>query len=104
MRQEEVPDLGLRARFLRLGAASLELMEPMGERGPVQQHLKHLGPGVQHIALLVADFDQAREELRAAGVWLVGEPEFRGGRRVCFIHPLMAGGVVLELVEAAAAE
>lgn len=96
--QKDVPAMGLRAKFFGLGQSSLEIMEPLGDKGPVQQHLRHIGQGVQHIALKVLDFDEAVDQMRQAKVWLIGEPQEREGRRVCFIHPLMAGGVVIELI------
>jgi methylmalonyl-CoA epimerase len=97
---QEVPEMALKAKFYRLGEAVLELMEPVGENGPTQQHLKHIGEGVHHIALTVDDLDSAVAELREAGAWLVGELRIIDGRKVCFIHPVITGGVVLELIEA----
>jgi methylmalonyl-CoA epimerase len=96
---QEVPEMALRAKFFQLGEAVLELMEPVGEKGPTQQHLKHIGEGVQHIALQVENLDVAVAELKEAGAWLVGEPKILDGRKVCFIHPVITGGVVLELIE-----
>jgi methylmalonyl-CoA epimerase len=99
MAHQEVSEMALKAKFFKMGDAVLELMEPVGENGPTQQHLKHLGEGVQHIALKVEDFDLAVSELKKAGAWLVGEPKTLDGRKVCFIHPVITGGVVLELIE-----
>ena len=73
--------------------------EPVGEDGPTQQHLKHIGESVQHTALRVDDLEQAVAELKKAGAWLVKEPKIIEGRKVCFVHPVITGGVALELIE-----
>jgi methylmalonyl-CoA/ethylmalonyl-CoA epimerase len=53
----------------------------------------------------VDDIESASAELRAAGMRLLYAEPKRGtaGSRVNFIHPKDAGGVLVELVEAATA-
>ena len=57
-------------------------------------------PGIHHVCLSVGDLDAVLERLRAAGVRLAGETRIgAGGRRVAFVHPKSAHGVLLELSE-----
>jgi methylmalonyl-CoA/ethylmalonyl-CoA epimerase len=51
----------------------------------------------------VDDIDATSEELRARGMRLLYDEAKRGtaGSRINFIHPKDAGGVLVELVEAA---
>jgi methylmalonyl-CoA/ethylmalonyl-CoA epimerase len=53
----------------------------------------------------VSDLDEASTALRGAGMRLLYDEPRRGtaGSRVNFVHPKDAGGVLVELVEPAAA-
>jgi methylmalonyl-CoA/ethylmalonyl-CoA epimerase len=61
---------------------------------------------VQQVAYTVASVDDACAALRSRGVRLLYETPRRGtaGSRINFVHPKDAGGVLVELVEPAAAE
>ena len=57
--------------------------------------------GLHHVCVAVPDIQAALDGLKARGVALLDEtPRVgAGGRKVAFIHPRSAAGVLLELVE-----
>ena len=98
---EEVPAEGVRVVFLALGESRLELLEPMGPESPVARFIQKRGEGIHHVCMRVANLDAALAALKARGVTLVS-PETRmgaGGRRIAFVHPRSASGVLIELKE-----
>jgi methylmalonyl-CoA epimerase len=98
---EEVAGDAVRVSFLPLGEARLELLEPVGEEGPVQKFLANRGPGVHHICLEVEDLPGMLLRLKQRGVALIDEEPRRGAHDtlVAFVHPKSANGVLVELVE-----
>jgi len=71
----------------------------------IAKFLDRSGPGLQQLALRVTDVDAACDALRAKGLRVLFEKPKRGtaDSRVNFVHPKDAGGVLIELVEPAAA-
>ncbi|MGQ9538876.1 MAG: methylmalonyl-CoA epimerase [Candidatus Bathycorpusculaceae bacterium] len=82
------------------GETSIELLEPLGSDSPVAKFLENRGEGIHHVAVRVDDIESVLEEFRKKGVMLVDEKPRTGvrGRKVAFIHPKSAKGVLLELV------
>jgi len=58
----------------------LEIIPSAGERAPAQMK----DPGIRHLAISVADFDSATEELKRRNVNLLGEPFNNQGNRLVF--------------------
>ena len=96
---EEVPSQQVRARFVSVGEASLELLEETGEHSPIARSIQRRGPGVHHLTLRVDDIVEALAQLEARVVRLVDRDprEGAGGSLVAFIHPSSAHGVLVEL-------
>lgn len=103
---EDVPEQGVRVGFLPLGDTRLELLEPLGDDGPVARHLDRRGPGLHHLCVRVGDIRAVMARLAAAGYRLLSEEPQAGahGCLVCFVHPKDAGGVLLELSQPAEPE
>ena len=82
-------------------AGGLELVWPGRPGTPVDGFLARRGPGLHHVALRVeVALERLRDELRAAGVELVGDVDVSSDGRPClFLHPRSTGGVLVELVE-----
>lgn len=102
--RETVESEGVRVAFFGTGAGRVELLEPTAPDTPVARFLERRGPGLHHVCLEVADLDSALAGAAARGAEPL-PPGIRvgaGGRRVAFLHPRSAGGVLLELVEAKA--
>jgi methylmalonyl-CoA/ethylmalonyl-CoA epimerase len=84
--------------------AYVQLLEPLGPQTPVGKFLAVRGEGVHHIGYGVDDVSAALEELRDQGIRLVDERPRHGslGAAIAFLHPKSVGGVLTELVQAAA--
>ena len=103
---EEVnEEQGVREAMLALGdsGSCIQLLAPLREDSPIGRFLSRSGEGVQQVAYRVEDVAAAGETLRAAGVRLLYDEPRRGtaGSRINFVHPKDAGGVLVELVQAA---
>ncbi len=101
-RPEEVAAQRVRAHFVPVGEASLELLEATAPDSPVAKYVDKRGPGLHHITLRVDDIHAALAQLKARGAKLVDEQPRRGaeGALVAFIHPSSAHGVLVELKQA----
>jgi len=102
-RIEDVPAEGVRVAMLKLdragGPGRLELLQPTGPGGAIAKFLAKRGPGLHHVAVAVADIEAVMAACAAAGLELLDRTPRAGagGRRVAFIHPRAAGGVLIEL-------
>jgi methylmalonyl-CoA/ethylmalonyl-CoA epimerase len=95
-----VPDQGVEAASLLLGAGRIELLEPLDEDTPVGRFLAGRGPGMHHVAYLVADLHAELDRLAHVGAELVDTEPRAGlfGLQVAFVHPDAVHGVLVELV------
>jgi len=103
--EEEVPAEKVRVAFFGDGPGRVELLEPTDPESAIARHLEKRGPGIHHVCLAVSDLDAAVDRAEAAGLEAL-PPRIRtgaGGHRVAFFHPRSAGGVLIELSEAATA-
>ena len=98
--RETVPDQGVEAASLWIGADRVELLASLGDETPVGKFLASRGPGMHHVAYEVADVGAALDELSANGAELIDERPRRGlfGLEVAFVHPDAAHGVLAEIV------
>ncbi len=96
---EEVPDQGVRVAFFQAGEVRIELLEPLGEDGPVARFLKKRGPGIHHLAFRTGDLEGTAALAGEKGIRLLDEKPRRGahGTRILFLHPKDTGGVLAEL-------
>lgn len=83
----------------------IQLLAPLSESSTIAKFLERNGPGMQQLAYRVSDIDAVMAVLRERGVRLLYDAPRRGtsDSRVNFVHPKDAGGVLIELVEPAAA-
>jgi methylmalonyl-CoA/ethylmalonyl-CoA epimerase len=88
--------------FMPVADSEIELIEPVDDDSGVARFLQQRGPGIHHICLEVDDLDAAMERLREHDVQLVDKNPYVGssGRRLAFVHPKAAHGVLIELYEA----
>jgi methylmalonyl-CoA/ethylmalonyl-CoA epimerase len=98
--RETVPDQGVEAAALRIGAGRVELLASLGDETPVGKFLGKRGPGMHHVAYEVEDVGKALEELAARGTELIDARPRRGlfGLEVAFLHPDSVHGVLAEIV------
>ena len=99
--REDVPGDAVQVAFLPVGESRLELLEPVGDSGPLQKFLANRGEGMHHLCLEVEDLLGMLAHLREQGIELIDSEPRPGahGTQVAFIHPKAANGVLIELVE-----
>ena len=99
----DVPSEGVRATFVRVGQATLELLDATSETSAIARFVSRHGPGIHHLTLLVDDLQATLDQLKARGVRLIDETPRAGanGSAVAFIHPSAAQGVLIELKQTA---
>ncbi|MGB2606716.1 MAG: methylmalonyl-CoA epimerase [Candidatus Sulfotelmatobacter sp.] len=101
--EETVEQEQVRLVMVPVGESRLELLEATSENSTIAKFIAKRGEGLHHVCLRVPDLAATVVRLKKDGVRLVSE-EIKvgaGGHRYVFIHPSSAGGVLLELVEAA---
>jgi methylmalonyl-CoA epimerase len=98
---EHIPEQGVNVVFVGSAGTRLELIEPARPDSPVARFLERRGPGLHHIAYLVPDIAAALAAWVAQGYAAIDATPRAGahGRRVAFLHPRSAQGVLIELVQ-----
>jgi methylmalonyl-CoA/ethylmalonyl-CoA epimerase len=96
---EEVASQRVRAYFVPVGEATLELLEPTAPDSPIAKFIEKRGPGVHHVTLRVDDIREALARLTARGVRLIDTSPREGaeGALIAFVHPASTHGVLVEL-------
>jgi methylmalonyl-CoA epimerase len=99
---ETVEDQKVRVAMLPIGESRIELLEPTSDDSPISKFLERRGGGIHHIAVEVENIEEALAKLKSQGMRLIDENPRIGaeGCLVAFVHPVSAGGVLLELVQA----
>ncbi|HEX5776092.1 MAG TPA: methylmalonyl-CoA epimerase [Caulobacteraceae bacterium] len=87
--------------FVNLPNSQIELIEPYGDKSPITAFLeKNPKGGQHHVCFEVEDIIAARDEMKAKGATVLGEPRIGAhGTPVIFVHPKDMGGVLVELME-----
>ena len=98
---EEVPLEHVRAQFVPVGGAKLELLEATSQQSAIARSIERRGPGLHHLTFRVDDISAVLTRLKARGVRLIDEEPRpgAGGSLVAFVHPSAAHGVLVELKE-----
>ena len=102
--REEVPGQGVRVAFLvdpkDPEGCQVELLEPIAGAGAVAKFLSERGPGLHHLAFRAPSVGAAMKKLRQGGKPPLEEAPRPGarGHQVCFLHPKLCHGVLVELV------
>lgn len=100
-KHEEVSSEGVTTAFFQTGESKIELLEATSETSAIARHIAKRGEGVHHIAFEVDDIEAEMHRLRSEGFQLLNDVPKDGAdnKRVCFIHPKSANGVLVELCE-----
>jgi len=96
---EEVESQGARVAFMPSGDSAIELVQPTTDSSGIAKHLGKRGPGMHHICFEVDNIEETLARLKARGVRLINEEPVKGagGKKIAFIHPKSASGVLVEL-------
>ncbi len=97
---EDVPSQASKVAFLPVGEGEVELVEPTDPESGLAKYLEKRGEGMHHLCFQVDDIEAMLDLLKEKGVKLINEsPVDLPGRRMAFIHPKTANGVLIELYE-----
>lgn len=92
--------------FLPVGEGEVELVKPTSDDSGIARYLQKRGPGMHHICFEVDDIEATLAQLKEKGVRLINETPLSGsaGKKLAFIHPESANGVLVELYQLASLE
>lgn len=97
---EEVPSQKSRVAFMPLGDSEVELVQPTTDDSGVAKFLAERGMGMHHLCFEVDDIEGMLADLKMKGIRLINETALDlEGRRVAFVHPKSANGVLVELYQ-----
>ena len=102
--QEENVEQGVAEAMVALGSepgAVIQLLAPLTPDSTIARFIERNGPGMQQLALRVADIRVAAQQARALGIRTLYEEPKRGTKSalINFLHPKDCGGVLMELIE-----
>ena len=100
-RTVDVPEQKSVVAFLRVGESEVELVKPMTADTGIGRYLQKHGPGIHHLCFEVDDLEQMLADLRIKSIRLINDTAqvLPGGRKIAFIHPESANGVLVELYQ-----
>lgn len=98
---EVVEEQRTRTAILPVGESKIELLESTDAEGPIAKYIEKFGEGIHHLALEVADIEDALDRISKSGIPLIDEKPRKGveNTRIVFLHPRGTGRVLLELVQ-----
>jgi methylmalonyl-CoA/ethylmalonyl-CoA epimerase len=97
----DMPEQGVKVAFVNVDNSQIELIEPLGETSPILKFLeKNPMGGQHHVCFEVKDIYVGRDEMKARGATVLGEPRIGAhGTLIIFVHPKNSNGVLIELME-----
>lgn len=97
---EDVPSQKSLVAFLPIGDIEIELVQPTSQDTGMAKFLEKRGEGLHHLCIEVQDIEAVLNTLKEKGIRLIDEtPSVLPGRKMAFIHPKSANGVLVELYE-----
>jgi methylmalonyl-CoA/ethylmalonyl-CoA epimerase len=98
---EEVPAQQTAVAMMPVGDSEVELVQPTTDTSGMARYMDKRGPGLHHICFEVDDLEATLAQLREADIRLINEEPVAGagGKKVAFVHPEGASGVLVELVQ-----
>ena len=96
-------DHGVKVVFIELPNTKIELLEPLGDKSPIENFLeKNKKGGIHHICFEVEDINNAILSLEKDGATVLGDGEAKigaHGNPVIFLHPKYFNVTLIELEE-----
>jgi len=97
---EDVPSQKVKVAFLPVGESEIELVQPTSEDTGTTIFLQARGGGMHHLCFEVDNIDEMLADLKSRSIRLINEePLVLKGRKMAFIHPESANGVLIELYQ-----
>ena len=89
----------VRVSLVELENATVELLETIGNEGPIAKFLEKRGEGIQHVCYEVDDINAEIDSLKAKGIEALGKPATGAEGLSVFLHPKGTHGILVELVQ-----
>ncbi len=98
---EDVESEAVRTLFFQVGDTKVELLEGRSEKSAITKYLSKRREGIHHIALGVRDIHSEILRLKKLGFEFINDQPKAGadGKKIVFIHPRSANGILVELCE-----
>ena len=97
---EDVPSQQSKVAFIPIGDSEIELVQPTTSESGVAKYLEKRGEGMHHLCIEVDQIESVLDMLRDKGIQLINQTAVElPGRKMAFIHPKSANGVLVELYE-----
>ncbi len=98
---EAVEEQKVTTACIPCGSVNLELLEAIGNEGPVAKFIEKRGEGIHHISIRVTNIEARLNELKEKGIRLIDQTPRKGAHnfKIAFIHPKATKGVLIELCE-----
>ena len=91
---------GVEVALLGLANSELELIMPLDMSNGIGRFVERRGEGLHHLCFTTPDIRAEMADARARGVEIIeSEPREGIAGLVCFFHPRVHAGVLVELVE-----
>jgi methylmalonyl-CoA/ethylmalonyl-CoA epimerase len=95
------PQLKIKIRVARIGAVTLEFLQPVEGESITQEFLDNRGEGIQHLAFAVENLDEEIAILKGKGIRVIFSGRERAtGFRFAYFEPNKVGNTIIELVQA----
>ena len=84
-----------------MGESKIELLEATNTESPIYRFIEKRGEGIHHIAFDVEDIEAEIRRLGEEGFTVLNETPKQGAdnKKVAFLHPKDANGVLIELCQ-----
>jgi len=94
-----VTDVKNIAKAARMGPIGIELVQPVSGESPQKKFLESRGEGINHIAFIVDDIEEATSIMVEAGFKVISSSKNEGGGGMAYFDTDKVGGVQIELEE-----
>lgn len=99
-KQDIIPDQGVKAALLTIGASEIELLEPIDSTTGVARFLERQGEGLHHLCFETDDVTRQLEAAKAQGLAVIDQQPRPGlAGMICFLHPKASHGVLIEYAQ-----
>ena len=89
----------LSVSLVKVGDATLELIQPIKETSVMAKYLEKRGEGIHHVCFEVDDIDAELEWMKSKGLEALGTPKPGAEGMSVFLHPKGTHGILVELVQ-----
>ena len=99
----ELRDHGVKTVFVTFSNIKIELLEPLGEKSPIEKFLKkNPKGGLHHVCCEVSNLKKAKSRVLENGVRILGDRKIKTGahgKPIMFLNPSDFSGTLIELEE-----